>query len=141
MFLSLYLLNSCNESVEKNTTPLEDDYHQRMANTNKLLKDYLIDLKGDSATIYIIQVEKCSVCNETSLGNIKNDAQKDLNRKVFILSDTNSSVLSYIQQEVCKKKCTIVTDDLNKIPRYGLSLMRNIKIAYANDTFYYWEFL
>ncbi|MCB9044653.1 MAG: hypothetical protein H6550_00805 [Chitinophagales bacterium] len=141
IFLSLYLLSSCNERVEETTSPLEDNYEQRIVNTNRLLQDYHIALNADSATIYIIQVEKCNVCNETSFANIKADAQKNLNKKVFILSDTSNSIQAHIQQDICKENCTIVTDDMKKIPRYGLSLMRNIKIAYVNNTIYFWEFL
>jgi hypothetical protein len=114
----------------------KDEYRERVEGVIRYLHKEHNYSNKKCTSVYLLEVKKCNVCTLENLHKMQ--SEKSYQNMVFILSDFNDSVFSFVNRTFAYKE--IFIDSNRVLPKYGLSFMRNLKADICNNELKTYQF-
>lgn len=125
--LCLIFFASLLNNISCNGKP-KDEYEERVQQVITYLNNEQNFQFRDCANVYLLQLSKFNVCTDETLQRICTE-KLDNEEYIFILSNYNEEISKYIKMHFSSS--TIFFDN-EKLPRYGLSFLRNLNARICN---------
>jgi hypothetical protein len=138
--ISLLIVNFTACSGDSRTKK-PDPYTERVGNLIPFLQKHKVPI-SKSTDAYLLQADKCNLCNISDIDSIFKKQQNSSNDLLFIFtSNKNSSLNQYLSQKIQQKQFLLYCDSLNEMSKIGLSFMRNLHLHIENEKLVNWKFL